>query len=419
MKLYKVVGLIFLLSSVGFGALPAMAMSQEEIVDELKALSQKISTLEHENAELRSRVASLETGSSPSLQTENSAHTASEKDDIVQAALDAIKGGKEVVHVGRGSLSIGGLIQAWWQYSDVTENTFRFRRSEIKFYGDILPSLKFYVMIDPAKTLSQNQTVILEDGKTAGTALDTTIKQSSRILQDVYITWVTPIEHWVVDFGQYKMPITEEGYHPASRLDTIERANAFLTFADKRDIGIMLKGFYPLFDFYGGIFNGEESNIRDKNDHKDVLFRGVFRPFGLTEGLLKKLELGGGAYAGESGTENLDKDRYWGEGRWEWERFSVKGEYLAIKEASTDEDGWYVQGGFYLLPQKLQGILKYDVFDLNTDQSGDEEDDYTVGLNWFLCDYNAKVQLNYIYKDFENSKTEDENQVISALQVAF
>ena len=45
--------------------------------------------------------------------------------------------------------------------------------------------------------------------------------------------------------------------------------------------------------------------------------------------------------------------------------------------------------------------------------------DFTVGLNWFLLDHNAKVQLNYIHKNFESSKTEDENQVISALQVAF
>ena len=42
-------------------------------------------------------------------------------------------------------------------------------------------------------------------------------------------------------------------------------------------------------------------------------------------------------------------------------RFSVKAEYIAGKDGKTNRAGWYVQSGYFVIPQKLQvlGKLRY------------------------------------------------------------
>jgi len=67
------------------------------------------------------------------------------------------------------------------------------------------------------------------------------------------------------------------------------------------------------------------------------------------------------------------------------------------------ENGWYLQAGYFFIPKKLQGILKYDTYDSNKKASKHAIDVYTIGANWFFDKW-AKLQVNYELKDEEGKE---------------
>ncbi len=70
-----------------------------------------------------------------------------------------------------------------------------------------------------------------------------------------------------------------------------------------------------------------------------------------------------------------------------------------IPLAELDAEGVYVQGTCYIVPKRLQALVKYDMFDPNTDASGDSTDTWTLGLNYYLKGHDLKLQLNYLLED--------------------
>ena len=101
------------------------------------------------------------------------------------------------------------LLQAWYQAGDNDYNdTFRIRRAELKFTGDITPQVNWSVMIDPARALSVNNTVVTVDG--VPVVSNASINQSSRILQDAFITLkLSPAAN--LNVGQFKVPSAWKG----------------------------------------------------------------------------------------------------------------------------------------------------------------------------------------------------------------
>ncbi len=67
----------------------------------------------------------------------------------------------------------------------------------------------------------------------------------------------------------------------------------------------------------------------------------------------------------------------------------------------------------------MQGILKYEHYDPNEEAADDKVQEITAGLNYFIEKYNAKWQLNYIHKDEEAEDELQNDQIISAIQIAF
>ncbi len=195
----------------------------------------------------------------------------------------------EPVKVGFGELKIGGLLQLWYSHDETRGNesgkadTFRLRRSEIMFSGEILPEVAWTVMVDPSKEL----------GFSAGA-----IDQNTRILQDYNID-IGYIPHHIVSIGQFKLPLTEEGLRSSVMLDTIERSFIGRTFGDQRDIGIQVRGIWEYVDYWLGIFNGSGQNQLDVNDYKDISGRIVLKPF-------KDLEIGISGLTGRTGTTLSD-----------------------------------------------------------------------------------------------------------------
>ena len=120
-----------------------------------------------------------------------------------------------------------------------------------------------------------------------------------------------------------------------------------------RDIGLQAAGSFFLrqdrypFDYALGIFGGSGINATDKNEEKDFAGRIVFHP-------VKGLDIGGSYYDGYGnwGTPATDqnRDRVGFELSYTYETLSFKAEYIAAEDGATEQDGWYLQGGYFFIP---------------------------------------------------------------------
>ncbi|HEY7545641.1 MAG TPA: porin, partial [Blastocatellia bacterium] len=165
----------------------------------------------------------------------------------------------ESVEAGAGRIRFSGVVQAWFSAgNEGFHDSFRLRRAQLRFSGELNPKIKWTVMLDAAKALSINNSFD-DDGE--GLKSDSMIDQSSRILQEAYTT-LDYIPRIHLDMGQFKVPISLEMLQQASTLDTIERA---LFISDRsrgaigiaRDLGVMMRGrLHPQVDYQLGVFNG-------------------------------------------------------------------------------------------------------------------------------------------------------------------
>lgn len=401
----QIAGILSMVGGILLTAPPAWSIDSDTL---LKLLIRKGLITEED-------IAQVETELAPK-QTEGVQPPAALEERLTK--LEQTAGDKSTIHVGHGTLKLGGLLQGWSVWDENDNDRFRVRRTEVKFSGDILGDqmFKYTVMIDPVQVQEDNT--------------------RRSILQDALFTidHMSFLPHHKLDLGQYKLPLTEEGLRSSAKLDTAERSYIARTFGDQRDIGAMLTGDWPGVTYQAGVFNGSGQNQADANDQKDVAGRIVVRPLKalkLEEEYpdIGQIELGLSGYYRPDHGSTRDKKRLGYEARYEYKNLFLKWEYMfgqgtasanATSENSTKATGWYVEAGYTLSPwiPKLEAVAKFESWDPNELVSLDKERDLTLGLNYFINKENAKVQLNYIHKD-EQATEIDNDQLIGALQYAY
>jgi len=325
------------------------------------------------------------------------------------------------VEVGIGKIKFNGLLQTWFLAGNGgLTDTFRIRRAELKFTGEISPHFKWTVMIDPAKALSLNNTFTTVSGTTV--LKDTSVNQASRILQDGFIT-LSYFKRANINAGQFKIPLSLEGLQSSGQLDTeralfaSDRARGG-TFGDIRDVGIMLYG--PLskeVDYQIGVFNGsgESQNDLDKNDQKAVAGRLVVRP-----SFIRGLQLGGsGVWGNGQRADRPRRDRLGAESMFVRGPFTLKGELMTGSDGAIHRRGYY--GHFaYKFDPKFQGIFRVDTWDPDIARENNAasatERDYVAGFNYFIREKYFKLQFNYLRKTFANGLIPSRNVLLLNLQ---
>ena len=327
------------------------------------------------------------------------------------------------VESGFGKIKFDGLIQGWFQAGDRGFNdSFRMRRAELKFTGDLLPKVKWTIMLDLAKALSVNNTTTTINNTPV--IRDTSINQASRILQDAFIT-LGYFKRANIQVGQFKVPLSQEALQSSSALDTVDRA-LFLSdrsrgggLGDTRDLGIMAFG--PIsdqFDYQFGIFNGvgESQNDVDRNDQKAFIGRIVFKPE-----FAKGLQIGTSGALG-NGTGIQRRDRLGAELVYDRRPFRFKSEFMSGVDGDTHRRGFYAHAGYRFLP-KFEGIFRFDMFDPDirreTSSATVTERDYIAGLNYYIRENNFKLQINYLRKTFTGQITPSRNQLLINLQTSW
>ncbi len=318
----------------------------------------------------------------------------------------------------------GLLLQVWMflrnddDADPPTSTTLRIRRAELKASGTIVPdAVQYKVMFDPAKVLEPTETEVAVAGQepaptTPGTVTVAQPASDLSVLQDAQITFLS---EWAdVSVGQFKNPLSWEGYNSSSKLLLPDRSLVSKAFGDQRDLGVTVgKKLGEHVSYSVGVWNGGGLNTRDTNNQKDASLRVEVFP-------VEELMVGGVAYGsvgqrGEPGT----RDVYEGDLRLDVANVLVQGEYLW--QRARDAGGAFVEGhGFYgavgyTFLGRVQPVVRIGLLDEDLDAPDDRILAYEGGVNVFLRKRDLMLQSSYSYFDGERKRQD----VILSAQVAY
>lgn len=334
------------------------------------------------------------------------------------------------------TLTIGGLLQVQADFGDrgdarFANDRFYLRRARLNAQGKFLEEFDFRLEIELAGTL----------GNTSGLRGQ---------LTDAFVNW-NRYKFANVKVGQFKTPFGFEQLFADPRLTTIERSlvNDRLTLS--RQVGVTVGGelldqrmTYSVGSFNG---NGVNNSANDDNRFLRVARLGVVPWRGRLFGGNANWSVGAGGYSSDDtsvspGTEfsfdstpatperdnvfdgkrdgiGLDTQltagpfEIWAEGlRTTWKPDSGR------PKQEIESRGWYVQASAFVIPQKLQVVLKAEEFDPRRDIEIDSTETGTVGLNWYLKGHDLKLMANYLHVRSER-EPRNQNKVLARLQVIF
>ena len=447
---------------ISLAAQPLGAQTASES-ERLQKLERAVELLEKRNAELQSEVSSLK-AQQAAVVPEGKMKTKiiSEGKTYVEKVVEEKPPIYVVPRASELKLVLGGFIQVNFEDSDAfafqgnfglsaIKDRFRLRRARVNLTGDFAEQFDFKVEGDfgQGDGINSNRTAF------SGT--------------DIWLNW-HQFPGAQIKVGQWKAPFGLDQLTADTSLYTIERTLPTGAITPDRQIGAQLWGkpltnIWPeqkdLLTYYAGIFNGNGKNttVNDNNDFmyvgrlESTLFQDVF-------GKGSFLKLGGdvlnsrddkGVNISQSGNllvnadgslspftlPGADERTAWSVDAWlKLGPFDLIGEYLQEKVngrtvngvppgfADFTTDGFYVTGGYFLIPKKLQAVVQWQ--DLNPGQKGDDGL-YSIlgGLNYYIHGDDLKLMVNYIHtwSDFRQANPEfgqDEfDQVLGRVQVMF
>lgn len=348
------------------------------------------------------------------------------------------------VQVGKGTLKIGGILQAGFTFNmededehwdeSIYANSFTLNRARFLFWGEIIPKkVKYFVQ--------------------------TETKGSPSILD--YKAQFFYIEKTEITFGRFLPNFTL--YMPAhtGKLEMINYPFTATKYAMWRQIGIQSTTKTDYVNFNLGVFNGYPANnpgFKDDNDAKDFLGRVEFKP-PIEKG---NVTVGGYAWIGNARPEwrgaavpnpdekTLEMNRFGGFAKMDYQAsekvtLRFRGEFLTASTeelASADVDdvtkidglAFFVHGAVQPSPN-VEILARYDFHDPDKDmefvedESDDDEEAWlTIGLNYYLEGINSMFYLNFIHKMEPGQKnvageTEDRefdnDQIVAQVQIVF
>jgi phosphate-selective porin OprO/OprP len=267
-------------------------------------------------------------------------------------------------------LKLSGFFQTLSTTQKTGSDSLSIRRARFGFAGGITKTLSFKVSFDAVR---------------------------SPLLLDALADW-TPSAAAGVRFGQFKVPFGIENTLSAADLDMISTAPTVAKLAPGqdigstgRDIGLAFNGKASIFEYYLGAFNGAGINKADTNDQKDIAARLIVRPL---PGLSLGASLYDGRYSAAAGAAPVTRDRTGFEASWATPTLSLKAELIRAVDAAVHKQGWYAQAGYFVVPKKVQALIRFDSLDVNRDAASDRVDVAAAGLTWFIVG-KTKLQVNY------------------------
>jgi phosphate-selective porin len=463
-----IVTAIFAVGPLSIQPLAAETSSESE---RLEKLERAVKQLQERNAELEQEVRSLkkQTASAPEYDANGNKKPKVVADGKTLLEKPVAVEEKKPVYVVQGGpelkLTLGGYIQMNFEDGAVSafegrfpdgpnqvKDRFRLRRARVNLVGDFAEKFDFKV----------------EGDFGAGDGLAT--NRTGFSATDIFINW-HQIPEANIKVGQWKAPFGLEQITPDTKILTIERSLPTGALTPERQLGVQIWGkpltnLWPdqkeLVTYYAGIFNGNGRNIT-VNDNNNFMYVGRLELLPWKGELLSQdasLKLGGDVLNSrdDAGTNisqalnlkvtadgslipfalpSADERTAWSLDAWlNIGPFDLIAEYfsedvdgrtvagVAPTFANFDPSGWYVQGSYFVIPKKLQAVVKWE--ELSPDQVADDGiRSITAGLNYYIHGDSIKVMANYVHtwSDFRAAHPQfgdDQfDEILLRLQVMF
>jgi phosphate-selective porin OprO/OprP len=432
--------------------------------ERLEKLEKAVELLQQRNAELEREVSSLkkQKSSSAVLSPDKRSKFVPDAKSYVETS-ETTEEKKPVYVVPGGSefkLTLGGYIQANFEGGDVSalegrfgltalQDRFRLRRARITLTGDFAEQFDFKVEGDFEQS----------DGLSSAT-------RTGFSSTDIFINW-HGIPEANLRVGQWKAPFGLENLTPDAQIFTIERSLPTGAIVPERQLGVMLWG-KPLTNtlpeqkdlvtYYAGMFNGNGRNF-NTNDNNQFMYVGRLEllPFkGKLMGQDASLKIAGdylfsrdqtgtnlspalnlrvgpdGSLSSYTLTSPGERRSYSFDAWLKIGPFDLIGEYLhenvrprgVATFTEFEPNGYYVQGSYFLIPKKLQAVVKWESLDPGQ-VSDDGIHSITGGLNYYIHGDGIKLMADYVHtwSDFREANPQfgdDQfDEVILRLQVMF
>jgi phosphate-selective porin len=372
--------------------------------ERLNALEQKVQTLSRENAELRDKLGVKKDAAAPVL---------------VKPA------GKET------SLSVGGFLQAQAEFGRASDprfasggaavrDRFYFRRARISVAGVFAEDFDFKAELDL-------------QGNTLGASTGNLARAN-----EVFVNWHR-YEAANVRFGQLKPAFGAEALLSDTKTVAIERSLSNDRLTDGRQMAVAVAG--TLLDKQLGYYvvagNGNGANVSANDNSKfqrsarvtwsPILPKTAGKLTLGADGLwtqdvaLAKSDFGftGNLFTGKRAMNGVDA-------QWSWQRLDLSAEWLrgtfepsnATPRAKLRAEGWQATAAFFLVPGKLQGVVRYDAFDPNTAAGGNTFHTTLFGLNYLIKGEDLRLMIDYLDGHVPGAKN-DGGRLLTRLQVVF
>jgi phosphate-selective porin len=292
------------------------------------------------------------------------------------------------------AFKLTGYTQARYTLDNFGPDTFQLYRARVGLEGEVFKNIRYKFLFEAART-PQLLDAMIEFGL---------------------------VKNGFLRVGQFKVPFSQENLLSAALLDTINFSQVVSKLvpgrdnsANGRDIGIMADYKYGTAEAIVGVLNGSGINKADTDEKKDFAGRLTWSP-------LDFLSIGGSVYLGHTipattTSPIFKRNRYGLEMAFNYSDFMVKSEYVYGEDDIKSANGWYVLGGYFALPKKLQVIVRYDSYDKDRAVAGNRNDIFLLGVNWFFTP-KTKFQINWELAKPETGKM-NFSALLGQFQVGF
>ena len=318
-------------------------------------------------------------------------------------------------------IDYGDIIKSQDGKSYTSDKDFYLRRIRLEMSGALL-----------VKTLKYNLTLTGDKWDKAGNTNEIGV-------QYAYLEWEMD-DAFALISGKEKLPYSRVSLTSSSKQLSIERPVS--TEAAKKLFGKTEAYYQPKIAAKGKFLEGVigyEAAFADGWQNGESIQTGltVFKaspfyvarvelsPPGWTEPKKSDANLGKGKhlvlgldYAAQTGIEykenNYKEDRALAgidlSGHYEGLTFQL--EYNAWNVKFTDPskkeqtpNGWYAQAGDFIDGPMIEPVIRYEVYDQDSNSSNKKETDTTIGVNWYLKGHSLKWGLNWVHSEYEKSNS--------------
>jgi phosphate-selective porin OprO and OprP len=386
------------------------AESTSNVQDRLQQLESAVETLKKENQSLREQIGLPEKGS-----------------------LVVVRpNGKE------DKLMVGGLIQAQGEFGKAPDarfpaaDRFLLRRTRVNLQGGFRENFEFKI-----------------EGEFGNGSVGGNTGYRAQ-LTDAFIAW-NRYDFAGLKIGQFKTPFGYEQLVSDPKTLTVERSlpNDRLTLGRQIGLGVSGEFLENRLTYSAGLFNGNGVN-NGFNDNENFTYVGRVAgiPFkGKWKEQTIEWTLGVNGYVADdagvstpgfgfdstpatAAADNSfagDRTAWGADTQLAFGRVGLQSEYLRaqfeplsnLPATELDGEGWYLLAYYNILPKKLQGLVKFESFDPDTNRSGNSSDVWTFGLTYFVKGDDLKFQLNYLLGNPADQPNEYEGRLLARMQLVF